>query len=71
MNKLDKSDTFYFAALPDLTPATVHTPLWYKASDFDPIAKAEKQLPKETKQTARARFIAERIPSLPAYALGD
>lgn len=71
INKLEKCDRFYFAALPDLTPETVHTAIWRKASDYDAIAKAEKLLPKETKPTARARFIAERMPSLPRYALGD
>jgi protein involved in plasmid replication-relaxation len=71
INKLEKCDRFYFASLSDLTPETVHTSIWRKASDYDPIAKAEKQLPRETKPTARARFIAERMPSLPCYALSD
>jgi hypothetical protein len=71
VNKLEKSETFYFASLSDITPATAHSRLWYRASDYDSIAAAEKQLPKETKQSTRARFIAERIPSLPTYALGD
>jgi hypothetical protein len=71
INKLEKCDRFYFAALPDLTPETVHTSLWRKASDYDAIAREEKRLPRETKPTARARFIAERMPTLPLYALSD
>ena len=71
VNKLDKCDRFYFADLTDRSPATIHTPIWRKASDYDPIAQAEKQLPKITKPSARARFIAERMPSLPTYALSD
>jgi len=49
----------------------VHTSLWRKASDYDVIAREEKRLPRETKPTARARFIAERMPTLPLYALSD
>jgi len=71
INKLEKCDRFYFAALPDLSPETVHSTIWRKASDFDVIAREEKKLPKETKPTARARFIRERMPSLPTYALSD
>ena len=71
VNKLDKCDRFYFADLSDATPATIHTAIWRKASDYDSIAKAEKQLAKETKPSARARFIAERMPSLPTYTLSD
>jgi Replication-relaxation len=71
VNKLDDCQRFYFADLMDISPATIHTPLWRKASDYDPIAKAEKQLPKISKASVRARFIAERMPSLPTYALSD
>ena len=71
VSKLDNCDRFYFADLSTITPATIHTPLWRKASDFDPIARDEKRLPKETKPSIRARFIRERMPSLPTYALSD
>ena len=71
VNKLDNSDRFYFAALPHVTPQMIHTAIWRKASDYDPIARAEKQLPRETKPSVRARFIAERMSSLPSYALSD
>jgi hypothetical protein len=31
--KLDDSDRFYFAALPDVTRETIHTPIWYTATN--------------------------------------
>jgi hypothetical protein len=71
VNRLDDNDIFYFAANTDITPATVHAPILYNASDYNAIAEAEKALPKETKPSVRARFIEERMASLPAYTLDD
>jgi hypothetical protein len=71
VNRLDDSDIFYFAANPDITPEMVHSPILYKASDYDLVAKEERALPKETKPSARARFIQERMTALPTYSLDD
>jgi hypothetical protein len=63
VNRLDDNDIFYFAANTDITPATVHAPIIYNARDFDPIAREERGLPKETKPSVRARFIHDRMAS--------
>jgi hypothetical protein len=71
VNRLDDNDIFFFAANSDITPSTVHTPIFYNARDFDPIAREEQALPKETKPSVRARFIQERMSTLPTYTLDD
>ena len=68
--RLEDSGTFYFATNADLTPDTIHKPILYRASNYDLIAKAERALPKETRPSVRARYIRERMPTLPTYALG-
>jgi Replication-relaxation len=71
VNRLDDSSIFYFAANSDITPEAVHSPILYNASDYNTIAEAERALPKETKPSVRARFIQERMLTLPTYSLDD
>ena len=63
--KLPDSHLFYFAAMTDLTPETILSPIFISAADYKTIYEQEKALPKTTKRSIKTNWRNERIATLP------
>jgi hypothetical protein len=70
-NSLEDAHIFFCTAMSEITPASVLSPIWLRASDYEPIAAEEHALPADIKPAIKSRWRTERIATLPRVAFDD